>query len=67
MSKLDKQALVEARDRLLKNWRVAKGPEKRERIGKALDLFIDALQESVSPSIPVSTLEPKNTPDSRMT
>ena len=34
------------RDRILKNWRVAKAPEKKERIKGALDKFIEAITES---------------------
>ena len=39
----DKPRLLAARDRILKTWRVAKAPEKKERIKEALDRFIEAL------------------------
>ena len=39
----DKQSLLAMRDRILKNWRVAKAPEKKERIKEALDRFIEAI------------------------
>ena len=40
------------RDRILKNWRVAKAPEKKERIMSALDKFIEAVTESTQISTP---------------
>lgn len=40
----DKQSLLALRDRILRNWRVAKAPEKKERIKEALDRFIEALK-----------------------
>ena len=38
-----KEQLQGLRDRILKNWRVAGGGEKKERIKEALDRFIEAL------------------------
>ena len=48
----DKQQLQEIRDRILKNWRVAKAPEKKERIKESLDRFIEAITESIQISTP---------------
>lgn len=36
------------RDRILKNWRLAKGPEKKERIAVALDRFIAEISTPTS-------------------
>ncbi|AFY32024.1 hypothetical protein [Calothrix sp. PCC 7507] len=52
-SKLDNklaelEELEAIRDRILKNWRTAKAPEKRERIKEALDRFIEALEDDAS-------------------
>ena len=43
---LGKEQLLKVRDRVLKNWRVAKAPEKKERIKESLDRFIEALDSS---------------------
>ena len=40
-----KEQLHFVRDRILKNWRVAKAPEKKERIKEALDRFVEVIQE----------------------
>ncbi|MBW4571713.1 MAG: hypothetical protein KME31_27945, partial [Tolypothrix carrinoi HA7290-LM1] len=55
--KLDgpKQPDLEAiRSRVLSRWRVAKGPEKKERIALALDAFIAELAASTPESKPAS-------------
>ncbi len=49
---LDLEQLHSVRSSIVKNWRVALGPEKRERIKLALDKFIEALA-----STPASTPE----------
>ena len=46
------EQLQELRDRILKNWRVAKAPEKKERIKESLDRFIEAITESTQISTP---------------
>ncbi|GAA6622623.1 hypothetical protein [Scytonema sp. NUACC26] len=56
----DKQSLLAVRDRILKNWRVARGPEKKERIAIAIDLFIDELLASTDSPHPSSSLENPN-------
>ena len=48
----DKRSLLAARDRIVGNWRVAKAPEKKERIKESLDRFIEAITESTQISTP---------------
>lgn len=43
LPKLDNQMLLDERDRVLKDWRLAKRAESRERIAEALDRFIEVL------------------------
>lgn len=52
-SGVDKETLETAKGTVLKNWRTARSPEKKERIEQALDKFIDM----VSP--PLTSTEPK--------
>ncbi|MDF5729662.1 MAG: hypothetical protein PUP92_17065 [Rhizonema sp. PD38] len=53
---LDEEILIEIRDRILANWRLARQSEKLERIKKALDLFIRQILN------PGSDLPKKNYP-----
>lgn len=62
--KLDspKQPDLEAiRSHVLSRWRVAKGPEKKERIALALDAFIAELAASTPESKPASKTAPDGT------
>ena len=47
-----KEQLQELRDRIISNWRIAKAPEKKERIKESLDRFIEAITESIQISTP---------------
>lgn len=49
---LYREQLIEMRDRIVGNQRVAKAPEKKERIKEALDRFIEAIVASTQISIP---------------
>jgi len=40
---LDREQLQKARDAVLRDWKVAKRAESRERIAQALDNFIDEI------------------------
>lgn len=62
--KLDspKQPDLEAiRSRVLSRWRVARGPEKKERIALALDAFIAELAASIPELKPASKTAPDGT------
>ncbi|KYC35142.1 hypothetical protein WA1_08220 [Scytonema hofmannii PCC 7110] len=47
-------------ERTVKNWRVARGPEKKERIAHALDNFIEELLATIDSPNPSSSLENPN-------
>ena len=49
---LGQEQLLKVRDRILSNWRIAKAPEKKERIKESLDRFIEAITESIQISTP---------------
>ncbi|OKH35013.1 hypothetical protein NIES2101_38075 [Calothrix sp. HK-06] len=53
------EALQIAKESVLKNWKVAKAPEKKERIEQALDKLINALTSQLEPSTPIAEAEQK--------
>ncbi|MBW4599854.1 MAG: hypothetical protein KME29_09615 [Calothrix sp. FI2-JRJ7] len=53
------EALQIAKETVLKNWKVAKAPEKKERIEQALDKLINAVTSQLEPTTPIPEAEPK--------
>jgi hypothetical protein len=49
---VSQEALEAAKGKVLKNWRLARSPEKKERIEQALDKFIDIVSPTPTPTEP---------------
>lgn len=59
VSGIDKETLSDAKETVLKNWRTSKAPERKERIGQALDKLINIVSPPETDTIPQPETQPE--------